>query len=133
VVDLIDQRGSEKQLGALFAALAGKLAPLPLRYLAFDFHKECAKMRYDRLAALMAQLSQNLDDYGCVDGTTPVAWLIRDGAGRFFLAPTDGIPKKAQHGVVRTNCIDCLDRTNVVQVRRWSPLSLSLSSSCVSG
>lgn len=28
-----------------------------------------------------------------------------------------GIMVRQQKGVIRTNCVDCLDRTNVVQVR----------------
>ena len=33
----------------------------------------------------------------------------------YFLAGQDGIVMAVQEGVFRTNCIDCLDRTNVVQ------------------
>lgn len=36
---------------------------------------------------------------------------------RYFLSDTTGKKVKEQTGVVRTNCIDCLDRTNVTQVR----------------
>ena len=33
----------------------------------------------------------------------------------YFLLAKDGILVSIQDGVFRTNCIDCLDRTNVVQ------------------
>lgn len=33
----------------------------------------------------------------------------------YFLLMRDGVLLSAQDGVFRTNCIDCLDRTNVVQ------------------
>lgn len=33
----------------------------------------------------------------------------------YFLLMRDGILLSVQDGVFRTNCIDCLDRTNVVQ------------------
>jgi len=33
----------------------------------------------------------------------------------YFLLMSDGALFSAQDGVFRTNCIDCLDRTNVVQ------------------
>lgn len=32
----------------------------------------------------------------------------------YFLHNSSGVARK-QQGVMRTNCIDCLDRTNVVQ------------------
>jgi len=34
---------------------------------------------------------------------------------RFFMVSADGVPSNQQDGVFRTNCMDCLDRTNVVQ------------------
>ena len=34
---------------------------------------------------------------------------------RNFLVREDGTAENLQEGVFRTNCIDCLDRTNVVQ------------------
>lgn len=33
----------------------------------------------------------------------------------YFLLTRDGLLLSVQDGVFRTNCIDCLDRTNVVQ------------------
>ncbi|PNH04270.1 Phosphatidylinositide phosphatase SAC1 [Tetrabaena socialis] len=37
------------------------------------------------------------------------------GKHGFFLARGGGVVERRQGGVIRTNCIDCLDRTNVVQ------------------
>lgn len=34
---------------------------------------------------------------------------------RYFFQIGDSLPAATQTGVFRTNCIDCLDRTNVVQ------------------
>ena len=57
-------------------------------------------MRYDRLSLLMDQLSRYNMGFFCTskerDKVTPS--IIRQ-----------------QTGVFRTNCMDCLDRTNVVQ------------------
>ena len=39
IVDLIDQRGSEGKLGALFKQLASRASTLPLKYVAFDFRR----------------------------------------------------------------------------------------------
>lgn len=68
-----------------------------VRYEAFDFHAECKKMRYDRLNILMDRLTPDLEQLG------------------YFLLTKDGALLSVQDGVFRTNCIDCLDRTNVVQ------------------
>lgn len=53
-------------------------------------------MRWDKLNILMDRLGQDQEQMGYL--------LMRDGA---LLS--------VQDGVFRTNCIDCLDRTNVVQ------------------
>jgi len=67
-----------------------------LRYEAFDFHNEC-KSKWDKLDILMDRLSHDQEQMG------------------YFLLMRDGALFSAQDGVFRTNCIDCLDRTNVVQ------------------
>ena len=56
-------------------------------------------MRYDRLSLLIDQLREHANNFEY-----------------FFSSPayTSAGPKR-QRGVFRTNCIDCLDRTNVVQ------------------
>jgi len=33
------------------------------RYVAFDFHKECSRMRWDRLQILMDQLAEQQDEF----------------------------------------------------------------------
>lgn len=96
-VNLIDHKGSEKRLESGFANLIAQLANPSVRYESFDFHAECRKMRWDRLDILIDRLAHEQDEFGLFH-------LRRDGA---LLATQDG--------VFRTNCIDCLDRTNVVQ------------------
>lgn len=46
---------------------------------------------------------------------------------RYFLMNDKGEKMKGQLGVVRTNCIDCLDRTNVTQVCLNNIMMLLLS------
>ena len=49
--------------GALCAAFANCMYPLEgenLRYVYFNFHKECAKLRFDRLSILMEKLATDL-------------------------------------------------------------------------
>lgn len=38
-----------------------------LRYVAFDFHKECSQMRWDRLQILVDNVSEIQDEFGCVE------------------------------------------------------------------
>ena len=68
-----------------------------MTYEAFDFHAECSKMRWDRLSILMDRVAGVQEQQG------------------FFLQEREGSFLMRQTGVFRTNCIDCLDRTNVVQ------------------
>lgn len=68
-----------------------------MRYEAFDFHHECRKMRWERLNILIDRLAHDQSQFG------------------FYHVFDDGKLVSTQTGVFRTNCIDCLDRTNVVQ------------------
>lgn len=103
-VNLIDQKRDEGVMERLYHRMFSQVNlgdDDKLHYEYFDFHKECSKMRYDRLELLMRQLGRySLGYFHCED--------IGGSCGR---KP----PKKTQTGVFRTNCMDCLDRTNVVQ------------------
>jgi phosphatidylinositol 4-phosphatase len=96
LVNLIDHRGAEDELEKAFAQVVSRSGSINERYEAFDFHAECKKMRWDRLNILIDRLAYEQDDLGV-----------------FHLR--SGILLSAQDGVFRTNCVDCLDRTNVVQ------------------
>lgn len=95
----MDHRGAEGQLQAAYLEAVQRLPALAaqVRYEPFDFHAECRKMRWDRLSILMDRVAIDQDEMG------------------FFLLLRDGSQALQQDGVFRTNCIDCLDRTNVVQ------------------
>jgi phosphatidylinositol 4-phosphatase len=97
LVNLIDQRGPEDVLEKAFARTVAVLNLPNVRYEAFDFHAECKKMRWDRLNILIDRLAHEQDDFSV------------------FHLRRDGVLISSQDGVFRTNCIDCLDRTNVVQ------------------
>lgn len=96
-INLVDQKGAEGELEKTFARLTRELGNPSVRYEAFDFHHECRKMRWDRLNILIDRLAHEQEDFG------------------FFHAFDNGKLVSNQTGVFRTNCIDCLDRTNVVQ------------------
>jgi len=94
IINLIDRKGSELKLGEAYENRVKNIKDT--RYIWFDFHKECKGMRYDKLSILMDQIKQDLETYG-------------------FFYMSKGKVVKRQTGVFRTNCIDNLDRTNVVQ------------------
>ncbi|KAF4637628.1 hypothetical protein G7Y89_g451 [Cudoniella acicularis] len=62
----------------------------------FDFHAVCRGMKFENVSLLMGTLGKKLDSFG-------------------FTVETNGERQSKQSGVLRINCMDCLDRTNVVQ------------------
>lgn len=97
IVNLVDQEGSEGKLEQAFRNFTQEINNPNVRYDAFDFHTECKKMRWDRLNILIDRLAHEQDEMSVSH--------LRDNGSVISL----------QSGVFRTNCIDCLDRTNVVQ------------------
>lgn len=97
VVNLINKKGYEKALGDNFAKHISHLNDQRIRYVHFDFHKECSKMRWDRISVLIADIEKELQSQG---------YCHIDETGKLL---------RIQSSIVRTNCMDCLDRTNVVQ------------------
>ncbi|KAJ5352541.1 hypothetical protein N7452_001515, partial [Penicillium brevicompactum] len=82
-----------------------------LHYVYFDFHNETKGLKWHRAELLMGRLNDGLVQGGYFRGVeSPGA---PDG-------PLD--TRSTQTSVVRTNCMDCLDRTNVVQsmLGRWA-------------
>jgi phosphatidylinositol 4-phosphatase len=100
----VNQRGSEGRLERKFRDLVQACrAEDALSYEGFDFHKECKKS-WKNLEKLMHTAENTLNKMGYFH-----ADYIRSSSGKKFIV------SKKQVGVFRTNCIDCLDRTNVVQ------------------
>ncbi|XP_074592116.1 phosphoinositide phosphatase SAC8 [Curcuma longa] len=94
-VDLTDKEGEEGQLSEAFSAAIQNLPYV--RYVPFDFHHACAKGNFDNLHLLYNQIKDQVESQG------------------YFLMKIDGQILLEQKGIVRSNCIDCLDRTNVTQ------------------
>lgn len=97
IINLINKKGYELKLGDEFARNVGLLEDSRLAYVHFDFHHECKNMKWDRISVLIDQLESDLKNQG---------YCHLDSGDR---------PLRVQTSVVRTNCMDCLDRTNVVQ------------------
>uniref|UniRef100_A0A8C8GIY5 SAC domain-containing protein n=1 Tax=Oncorhynchus tshawytscha TaxID=74940 RepID=A0A8C8GIY5_ONCTS len=97
ILNLINQKGSEKPLEQAFAKMVSGMENSMIKYVAFDFHKECSGMRWDRLNILVDNVAETQDEYS------------------YFMVDTAGKVLSQQKGTFRSNCMDCLDRTNVIQ------------------
>ncbi|KAI9314056.1 SacI homology domain-containing protein [Dichotomocladium elegans] len=104
LVNLVNKKGYEYPMGRLYEHIIEKLADPRLYYAHFDFHHECRNMRWNRVQLLIDKLEPQLvkQGYYCHD-------------------PQDASLAKLQTSIVRSNCMDCLDRTNVVQsaLAKW--------------
>ncbi|PON51133.1 Phosphoinositide phosphatase [Parasponia andersonii] len=94
-IDLTDKQGDEGQLSAAYASEMEKLQYV--RYISFDFHCICGNSNFDNLQLLYDQISEEFKKQG------------------YFLVDAEGNILVEQKGSIRSNCIDCLDRTNVTQ------------------
>ena len=99
---LVDKRGGEAKIGEEYEKHTIDLNKEnginghKLGFEWFDFHNVCRGMKFENVSILMESLGSKLEEFG----TT----IENDGK---FLSN--------QSGILRTNCMDCLDRTNVVQ------------------
>ncbi|CEP13788.1 hypothetical protein [Parasitella parasitica] len=107
LVNLTNMKGYEYPVGHLFAEIIRKLSNPNLKYIHFDFHHECRKMKWHRVQLLVTELEPDLRRQG---------YCLYDASNG-----SEPVLRKEQTSVVRTNCMDCLDRTNVVQstLGRW--------------
>lgn len=82
-----------------------------LHYIYFDFHNETRGLKWHRAELLMGRLNDGLTQGGYFRGVESPGAI----GGQLDIRST-------QTSVVRTNCMDCLDRTNVVQsmLGRWA-------------
>ncbi|KAK9765765.1 Phosphoinositide phosphatase sac1 [Basidiobolus ranarum] len=120
VVNLINKKGYETPMGIAFEDRINELHNPHVKYVHFDFHHECRNMRWDRISVLVDQISSDLDRQGYYHS------LSSEGQKLEIL--------KKQSSVTRTNCMDCLDRTNVVQsVLARKALTLQLREIAVLG
>ena len=97
---LVNRHGTEKPIGEAYEQLyskskeEGKAQNIDFEW--FDFHQECRGMKFENVSRLV----DKFEDFAEASSET----VIRDGK-----------VTSRQKGVVRTNCMDCLDRTNVAQ------------------
>ena len=59
-MNLVNQSGHEKPIKLAFEEVIKKLGMNRLKYVYFDFHAECSKMRWDRISLLIDRLKGDL-------------------------------------------------------------------------
>ncbi|XP_059607415.1 phosphatidylinositide phosphatase SAC2 isoform X2 [Phlebotomus argentipes] len=96
IINLIDQAGKEKIVGDAYARHTMKYNNENVAYCVFDFHNICRGMRYENVTILTDALAGEINSMG-------FHWC--DAKGTIC----------DQKAIFRVNCMDCLDRTNVVQ------------------
>ena len=109
-VSLVDKHGTpEVSIGEAYENHAkilnesGGVNGKQLGFEWFDFHGQCKGMKFENVSILIDSLESTLKSFG---------WIVKQhdrNTGQ-------------QSGVVRSNCMDCLDRTNVVQsaIASWA-------------
>ncbi|XP_072393620.1 phosphatidylinositide phosphatase SAC2 isoform X1 [Diabrotica undecimpunctata] len=96
IVNLIDQMGKERIIFDAYSNHVFQYNSPFITYATFDFHEYCRGMHFENVSILINAVSDILKDMN---------YCWRDSQGHIC----------SQNGVFRVNCIDCLDRTNVVQ------------------
>jgi len=95
-ISLVERNGREKILSDVFVENILTLNQPDVSFISFDFHEYCRGMKFENVSILLESVHEI---------------LMRTG---YFWLDTHG-QVCDQKGVFRINCVDCLDRTNVVQ------------------
>ena len=101
-VSLVDKHPPENSIGQLYEDHVKKvpgsdgIGGKSIGFEWFDFHGACKGMKFENVSILITALESKLKSFG---------WTVE----------RDNRLIKQQTGVLRTNCMDCLDRSNVVQ------------------
>ncbi|XP_009068531.1 PREDICTED: phosphatidylinositide phosphatase SAC2 [Acanthisitta chloris] len=96
IINLVDQTGREKIIGDAYLKQVLLYNNANLTYVSFDFHEHCRGMKFENVQTLTDAIH---------DIILGMKWCWVDQAGVIC----------KQEGIFRVNCMDCLDRTNVVQ------------------
>lgn len=101
-VNLVEKRGVEAPLAELYEKSIQRLNDESktetdkVKFEWFDFHAVCRGMKFENVSFLLQILGGQLENFGS------------------SVSVNDRL-EALQKGVLRTNCMDCLDRTNVCQ------------------
>lgn len=105
-INLVDKKRTQQKLGLEFQRVVDEISKDgTLKYVWFDFHAECRKMKYENLSRLLTMVETDTNTMGMFEAD------IKRTNNNTLSATIH----QKQKGTFRTNCMDCLDRTNVVQ------------------
>ncbi|XP_064631309.1 phosphatidylinositide phosphatase SAC2-like isoform X2 [Lineus longissimus] len=96
IISLVELVGREKIISDAFFNHVLEYNSPDLSYITFDFHEYCRGMRFENVSLLLEGIRDIIKDMR-------YCWVDRKG----MICD--------QQGIFRINCVDCLDRTNVVQ------------------
>ncbi|KAJ7510013.1 SacI homology domain-containing protein [Mycena galericulata] len=96
IVNLAEQHGKEAAITQGYREYMTELADNNAVYHEYDFHTETKGMKYENISKLIDAMERTFEKQGYL-------WI------------SGNLTMSTQKGVFRINCIDCLDRTNVVQ------------------
>jgi hypothetical protein len=102
IASLVEKHGNEAIVGESYKKYLMRYndskskEESPVGFEWFDFHAVCRGMNFENVGFLMDDIGKTLDEFGDT-------------------VELDGKLLRKQSGVLRTNCMDCLDRTNVTQ------------------
>jgi hypothetical protein len=81
----------------------------------FDFHSACRGMKFENVSLLLDILEAKIDSWGSTVEAAPAPAVGSVSSGNDNSDSKAGEITERQKAVLRTNCMDCLDRTNVCQ------------------
>ncbi|KAF3213366.1 hypothetical protein TWF192_006836 [Orbilia oligospora] len=94
-VNLVERHGFEAIVGDMYEKCATELDDPKIKFEWFDFHSECRGMKFENVNLLLDRVGDVVEEFGWTE-------------------EKDDKIERSQAGIIRTNCMDCLDRTNVV-------------------
>lgn len=112
-VNLVDKKSDQGRLGRAFDEVLKAVTEVQsnnstdtssnvrVQHIWYDFHAQVKNGKWDRLSILLKDLKPYLVNHGYFSATAT-------GTNSYKI-------ESKQKSMVRTNCMDCLDRTNVVQ------------------
>ena len=126
-INLVDQKKDQKVIGDYYSSLIqnykekNKDKSNKIDFAWFDFHAECKKLKYENIKKLFKKNSVHkcLNTYGYTHvklDKNNIEKINKNEKIEEYLLKNNCLNfLQLQKGVFRTNCIDSLDRTNVVQ------------------
>ncbi|KAJ3576644.1 hypothetical protein NP233_g298 [Leucocoprinus birnbaumii] len=116
IVNLAEQGGKEGAITQAYREYVKELGLPNVHYQEYDFHKETKGMKYENISKLIDAMERVFETQGKVLAYSNLrkGLSLLSSHSRYFWI-CDNTVLSQQKGVFRVNCIDCLDRTNVVQ------------------